>query len=121
MPRMKILLLGAGAVGSSLAENLAREQNDIVVIDQDANLLRELQDRLDIATVVGHAAHPSTLKKAGADDADMIIAVTDSDEINMLACQVAYTLFRVPTKICRVRANSYLQQKKTLQQRRHSR
>jgi trk system potassium uptake protein TrkA len=109
---VKIILLGAGSVGSSLAENLAHEQKDIVVVDQDAGLLRELQDRLDIATVKGHAAHPSTLKKAGAEDADMIIAVTDSDEINMLACQIAYTLFRIPTKICRVRSTTYLNQSK---------
>lgn len=109
---MKILLLGAGSVGSSLAENLANEQKNIVVVDQDAGRLRDLQDRLDIATVLGHASHPSTLKKAGAEDADMIIAVTDSDEINMLACQIAYSLFKIPTKICRVRAVSYLKNAK---------
>ena len=105
---MKILLLGAGSVGVSLAENLAREQNDIVVIDHNAQYLKDLADRLDIATVCGQASHPNILHKAGAEDADMLIAVTDSDEINMLACQLAHTLFRVTTKICRVRSNAYL-------------
>ncbi|MCY4044866.1 MAG: Trk system potassium transporter TrkA [Cellvibrionales bacterium] len=105
---MKILLLGAGSVGESLAENLTIEQNDIVIIDQDAKRLKDLQDRLDIATVCGHAAFPNVLHKAGAEDADMLIAVTDSDEINMLACQLAHTLFRISTKICRIRSNAFL-------------
>ena len=105
---MKILILGAGSVGISLAENLAIEQNDIVIIDKDPTDLRDLQDRLDIATIIGHCAHPNILHKAGAEDADMIIAVTDSDEINMLACQLAHTLFRITTKICRVRSTAYL-------------
>lgn len=105
---MKILLLGAGSVGESLAENLTIEQNDIVIIDQDAKRLKDLQDRLDIATVCGHAAFPNVLHKAGAEDADMMIAVTDSDEINMLACQLAHTLFRITTKICRIRSNAFL-------------
>ena len=104
---MKILLLGAGSVGSSIAESLSSEKNDIVIVDSNRKKLRELQDRLDIATVTGYATHPSTLKKAGAEDADIIIAVTDSDEINMMACQIAYSLFKTPTKICRVRHNSY--------------
>lgn len=105
---MKILILGAGQVGGTLAENLAREQNDITVIDTDAHRLRELQDRLDINSVIGHGSHPNVLRKAGAEDADMLIAVTSSDEINMVACQVAYTLFRVPTKISRIRSTAYL-------------
>ncbi len=100
-------MLGAGAVGASLAENLTREQNDIVVVDTNSKNLRDLQDRLDIATICGHASHPSVLHKAGAEDADIIIAVTDNDEINMLACQMAYTLYGTPTKICRIRSEAY--------------
>ncbi len=109
---MKIILLGAGSVGVSLAENLVRENNDIVVVDNNVKHLQDLADRLDIATVVGHASHPNILHKAGADDADMIVAVTDSDEINMLACQLAHTLFRVTKKICRIRSNAYLSHSK---------
>ncbi|HEY9034127.1 MAG TPA: NAD-binding protein, partial [Pseudomonadales bacterium] len=109
---MKIILLGAGSVGVSVAESLAHEKNDIVVVDKNAKRLRDLQDRMDVATVCGHASHPTILRKAGAEDADMIIAVTDNDEINMLACQLAYTLFRTPVKICRVRSNAYLSQHK---------
>ncbi len=105
---MKIIILGAGQVGSSVAENLVREANDITVVDSDAKRLHELQDRLDLRTVAGHASHPGVLARAGADDADMVIAVTNSDETNMVACQVAYTLFHTPTKIARVRARDYL-------------
>jgi len=105
---MKIIVLGAGQVGSSVAEVLAKESNDITVVDTSAAKLLELQDRLDLRTVVGHAAFPEVLGRAGAEDADMIIAVTDKDEINMVACQVAYTLFHTPTKIARVRAVEYL-------------
>jgi trk system potassium uptake protein len=105
---MKIIILGAGQVGSSLANNLASEANDITVVDTDATLLHELQDRLDLRTVSGHASHPDVLTRAGAEDADMIIAVTNSDETNIVACQVAHTLFRTPTKIARVRAQEYL-------------
>ncbi len=105
---MKILILGAGQVGSSLAENLASEDNDITVVDVDGRGLAVLQDRLDIRTVRGKGSHPNVLLKAGCDDADMLIAVTNSDETNMIACQVAYTIFRTPTKIARVRSNQYL-------------
>lgn len=104
---MKIIILGAGQVGGTLAANLASEHNDITVVDQDQDRLRELQDRLDIGTVTGSASHPDVLARAGTDDADMLIAVTSSDEINMVACQVAQTLFRTPTKISRIRANAY--------------
>jgi trk system potassium uptake protein TrkA len=107
---MKIVLLGAGTVGSSLAESLAHEKNDIVIVDTDAKRLRDLQDRLDIGTVCGHASHPNILRKAGAEDADLLIAITDNDEINMMACQLAEMLFRTPKKICRVRADAYLSQ-----------
>jgi len=105
---MKIIILGAGQVGSSLAENLTTEANDITLVDHNPDLLRALQDHLDIRTVQGEASYPEVLSSAGADDADMIIAVTDSDETNMIACQVAYTIFHTPTKIARVRAVEYL-------------
>lgn len=108
---MKIIILGAGQVGGTLAENLANEQNDITVIDTDAERLRELQDTIDIKTVTGVGSYPQVLRAAGADDADMLIAVTNSDETNMVACQVACTLFRTPTKISRIRSNAYLKQK----------
>ncbi|MEO0423629.1 MAG: Trk system potassium transporter TrkA [Pseudomonadota bacterium] len=106
---MKIIVLGAGQVGTTAARHLAQEQtNDITVVDTNADTLQELQDRLDIRTVHGHAAHPSILDKAGAQDADMVIALTDSDETNMIACQIAFSMFRTPTKIARIRANSYM-------------
>jgi len=105
---MKIIILGAGQVGSSVSANLASEANDITVVDVDAKLLRDLQDRLDIRTVNGHASYPDVLRRAGAEDADMILAVTNSDETNMIACQVAYSLFRTPTKVARIRSREYL-------------
>ena len=92
----------------SVAEVLASEANDVTVVDQNAEHLRLLQDHLDIRTVLGQASHPDVLRKAGAEDADMVLAVTNSDETNMIACQVAYTLFHTPTKIARVRAAEYL-------------
>jgi len=106
---MKIIIVGAGQVGGTLAEHLASEKNDITLIDKDTDRLRELQDRLDIGTVAGHGSHPGVLTRAGAEDAEMLIAVTDSDEINMVACQVAHTLFRTPTRIARIRSHSYTQ------------
>jgi len=105
---VKIIILGAGQVGGTLAENLASEANDITVVDTDADRLRDLGDRLDIRTVLGRASFPTILRQAGADDADMLVAVTNSDETNMVACQVAYTLFNTPTKIARVREAAYL-------------
>ncbi len=105
---MKIIILGAGQVGSSVAAVLASEANDITVVDADENRLEQLRDRFDLNTVDGHASHPDVLAQAGAEDADMILAVTNSDETNMVACQVAYTLFHTPTKIARVRAKAYL-------------
>lgn len=113
---MKIIILGAGQVGSSVAENLAGEFNDITVIDQHADLLQDLRDRIDIGTVEGPASHPEVLRRAGAEDADMILAVTNSDEVNMVACQVAYTLFHIPTKIARVRSGEYLMHSKLFAQ-----
>ena len=105
---MKIIILGAGQVGGSLAASLTTESNDITVVDNNEKALQALQDRLDLRTVAGMASHPIVLRQAGADDADMIIAVTDSDETNMVACQVAYTVFHTPTKIARVRSVEYL-------------
>lgn len=107
---MKIIILGAGQVGSSLAANLASEANDITVVDLDQQKLTLLSERYDLQAIPGVASYPSVLQRAGARDADMIIAVTNSDEINMLACQIAYTLFHTPTKIARVREAEYLMQ-----------
>ncbi|NIM28218.1 MAG: Trk system potassium transporter TrkA [Gammaproteobacteria bacterium] len=105
---MKIIILGAGQVGMTVAENLASEANDITIVDLDPERLRALQDHLDIRAITGHASHPDVLRKAGAEDADLVLAVTNSDETNMIACQVAYTLFQTPTKIARVRSVEYL-------------
>lgn len=104
---MKVIILGAGQVGSTLAENLANENHDVSIVDIRAERLRELQDRLDIRTVHGHASYPGIMRQAGAKDADMVIAVTDSDEVNMVACQVAYSIFSTPTKIARIRSHHY--------------
>ena len=105
---MKIIILGAGQVGGSLALSLADESNDITLVDSNAQVLREIQDRADLQTVNGNASLPSVLAQAGARDANMIVALTSSDETNMVACQVAYTLFHIPTKIARVRTPDYL-------------
>ena len=105
---MKIIILGAGQVGGSVADNLASEANDITVVDINPRILQDLQDRLDIRTVAGNATYPAVLRRAGAEDADMILAVTNSDEANMIACQVAARLFQTPMKIARVRAHEYL-------------
>lgn len=104
---MKIIIIGAGQVGATLAENLASEDNDITVIDKNSDRLRELQDRLDIQTVQGNGSHPDVLDQAGGNDADMLIAVSSLDETNIVACQVAYSLFRTPTKIGRIRSSAY--------------
>ena len=111
---MKIIILGAGQVGSSLAENLLNEDNDITIIDQDTKKLSLLKDRLDIHTVAGLASHPDVLNQAGGADADMVIAVTNSDEVNMVACQLAFTLFHTPYKIARIRSSNYLQYEKKI-------
>ena len=105
---MKIVILGAGQVGSSVAENLASEANDITIVDTNPDRLRGLQDRLDVRTVCGNAAHPAILTQAGLEDADLLFAVTQSDETNMVACKLASTLFNTPTKIARIRSADYL-------------
>lgn len=105
---MKIVILGAGQVGSTVAESLVSEANDITIVDMDGERLRNLADRLDLRTVEGNAAHPSILRAAGADDADLMLAVTQSDQTNMVACKIAATLFHVPTRIARIRSQDYL-------------
>ncbi|MBT7308515.1 MAG: Trk system potassium transporter TrkA [Gammaproteobacteria bacterium] len=112
---MNIIILGSGSVGASVAENLALESNDITMVDLDSDTLHLLQDRLDIRTVVGHASHPKILAQAGAESADMLLAVTDSDEVNIVACQIAATLFNTPNKIARVRAPEYLERTELFQ------
>ncbi|WP_144392462.1 Trk system potassium transporter TrkA [Pleionea sediminis] len=112
---MKIIILGAGQVGGTLAVNLAGEDNDVTVVDTNAKRLRELQDHLDLRTIVGCGSFPHILRQAGAEDADMLIAVTNSDETNMIACQVAYSLFHTPRKIARVRSANYLSEKDLFQ------
>jgi trk system potassium uptake protein TrkA len=105
---LKIIILGAGQVGRTAAYHLAREEaNDVTVVDLDEGLLRDLQDRIDIRTVQGNAASPRTLETAGARDADMIVALTNSDETNMVACHVAWSLFGTRTKIARIRSRDY--------------
>ena len=106
--KMKILILGAGQVGSTVAESLVSEANDITVVDTHAEKLRLLQDRFDLRTLVGNASHPSTLKQAGIADADILLAVTQSDEVNMVACKLASSLYNTPVKIARIRASGYL-------------
>ena len=105
---MKILILGAGQVGRTAAHHLSREEaNEVTVVDTNEDILRDLQDRLDVRTVAGNAAHPNVLENAGAAEAEIIVALTSSDEVNMMACEVAFTLFRTPTKIARIRAAEY--------------
>lgn len=106
---MKVIICGAGEVGSNIAKYLATEANDITVIDQSTDLIRALSESLDVNGIVGHASQPDVLEKAGIGDADLLIAVTYADEVNMVACQVAHSLFEVPTKIARIRSQSYLQ------------
>ena len=105
---MKIIIIGAGQVGGTLAENLVGERNEITLIDIDNDRLRELQDKLDLKVVYGQGCHPDVLTNAGADDADMIIAVTNDDATNMITCQIAYSLFSTPTKIARIRSDQIL-------------
>ncbi|MDG2243765.1 MAG: Trk system potassium transporter TrkA [Rhodospirillaceae bacterium] len=108
---MKVVICGAGVVGSNIARYLATETNDVTVVDQSPELIQQLSESLDVTGLVGHASQPDVLERAGIEDADMIIAVTFTDEVNMIACQVAHSLFGVPTKIARIRSQSYLQPK----------
>jgi trk system potassium uptake protein TrkA len=116
---MKIVILGAGQVGSTVASALVHEDNDITIIDKNERRLKELQDQMDIRSVLGHASHPKVMERAGIEDADLMIALTSSDEVNMIACQIAYTLYNVPTRVARVRAAAYTDQTK-LFHREHS-
>ncbi|HSJ96921.1 MAG TPA: Trk system potassium transporter TrkA, partial [Myxococcota bacterium] len=105
---MKIIILGAGQVGTSAADSLASEENDITIVDTDFARLAELQERVDLRTIVGNAASPSVLRAAGAEDADLLIAATQSDQTNLCACRIAKTLFNLPERIARVRSNDFL-------------
>lgn len=106
--RMRIIICGAGRVGTGIAAQLCAENNDITIIDQDSETLEKISNSMDVKTVLGFACHPPVLDEAGASDADMIIAVTTSDEVNMIACQIGKTIFKIPTKIARIRHQNYL-------------
>ena len=108
---MKVIVCGAGRVGSTIARYLSEDDNNVVLIDTDAERLTELTSAMDVRPVVGFASYPSVLEQADAQDADMLIAVTASDEVNMVTCQAANSLFKVPTKIARLRSNEYTNQK----------
>jgi len=108
---MKIIVLGAGQVGSTVARSLAQEDNDVTVVDTDTAVLQEIENTSDLRTVIGQASFPEVLRNAGAEDVDMIIAATDSDETNIVAIQIAYTLFRTPAKIARIRSMEYMREK----------
>ena len=105
---MKVIICGAGRVGQGIAERLAAENNDVSVIDTSPTLIQNIRDTLDVRGFVGHGAHPDVLERAGAGEADMLVAVTLYDEVNMVACQLAHSVFNVPRKIARVRAQAYL-------------
>ncbi|GGB97448.1 Trk system potassium transport protein TrkA [Marivita lacus] len=105
---MKVIICGAGQVGWQIARHLAGERNDVTVVDNNAELVRRATDALDVQGIAGFASYPDVLEQAGARDADMIIAATHSDEVNMVTCQVAHSVFSIPRKIARLRAKSYL-------------
>jgi trk system potassium uptake protein TrkA len=105
---MKVIICGAGQVGWQIARHLSGEKNDVTVVDSNADLVRRATDTLDVQGVAGFASYPDVLERAGARDADMIIAATHSDEVNMVTCQVAHSVFSIPRKIARLRAQSYL-------------
>ena len=105
---MKVVILGAGKVGESLARNLSQDGYDISIVDLDKKKIDYLQDRLDVAAIQGHAAHPNSFKKSGADEETIVIAVTNNDEVNIAACQIAKTQFSVKKTICRFKDTTYL-------------
>ena len=108
---MRVIICGAGQVGFGIAEKLSRENNDVTVIDQSPQLVNAIRDTLEVRGFVGHGAHPDVLARAGANEADMIVAVTLYDEVNMVACQVAHSLFNLPTKVARIRAQTYMEKR----------
>ena len=105
---MKIVICGAGLVGAGIASHLAEEHNDVTVIDDSEEKIQRITDQVDVHGVVGTASYPDILSEAGARDAELLIAVTESDEVNMVACQVAHTIFNTPVKIARIRHQPYL-------------
>ena len=105
---MKVIICGAGQVGWQIARHLSGEKNDVTVVDNNADLVRRATDTLDVQGVAGFASYPDVLERAGARDADMIIAATHSDEVNMVTCEIAHAVFGIPRKIARLRAQSYL-------------
>ena len=105
---MRVIICGAGKVGTSIAKHLVEQKNDVTVIDQSNELINELKDKVDLKTIIGSASNPSILQLAGCEEADMLIAVTLQDEINMVACQMAHTFFKVPRKIARIRSEDFL-------------
>ena len=112
---MKIIIIGAGQVGGSLAESLVGEKNtSITLIDSNSETLRELQDKMDLQVVTGHGSHPSVLQQAGAEDADLVVAVTNDDATNMIACQICYSLFNTEKKIARIRSSKILRYQEEL-------
>ena len=111
---MKIIIIGAGQVGGTLAENLVGERNDITIIDTNAETLHELQDKMDLQVVIGNGSHPDILKQAGAEDAELVIAVSSDDATNMLACQICYSLFNTANKIARIRSSQILRYQEEL-------
>ena len=105
---MKIIICGAGQVGASIAAHLSEENNDVTVIDQNQERLRKVVDHSDVSAVEGLASYPEVLQQAGIENADMILAVTQSDEVNMIVCQIAHSIFSTPLKIARISSVSYL-------------
>ena len=108
---MKIIICGAGKVGTTIAKHLVEQKNDVTVVDRSDELINKLREKVDLKTIVGSASNPSVLKEAGGESADMIIAVTLQDEINMVACQMAHTFFKIPRKIARLRTEDFLNPK----------
>ena len=106
---MRVIICGAGQVGYNIAAYLAKEDNDVTIIDSNAHIIAQVNSDLDVNGIVGHASNPDVLNAAGANDADMLVAVTRSDETNMVACQIGHSLFGIPKKIARIREQSYLQ------------
>ncbi len=105
---MRVIISGAGQVGYGIAERLSSEGVEVTIIDKNADLVQRVRDTLDARGVHGHGSHPDILAQAGAENADMLIAVTQVDEVNMTACQVAHSIFEIPTRIARIRAQTYL-------------